>query len=194
MSSVNLLPAYRVQAAMKRRTMLAWSFAITGYTALLLCACAAFRATWIVEHGASETLVELQAQLAAEQAGIRTVTSANRRSEAVLKAASIASDHPDWSIVLAMLAQSRGDGVKLEQVSMTPVTGKSRGMMFKVTGVGATRIEVASFVANLEEQGLFDSVVAVETRAKERGESREYSFELSCEISESKTNAEVEKP
>lgn len=194
MSSINLLPIYRVHAATKRRSMVTWAAVITVYTALLVCACAAFRTIVVVDRVASETRVELEAQLRESKDQLRSLTAATRRDEALLRAAAQASDHADWSIVLSLLAKSRGDGVRLEHVSMTPASGQTRGVVWRVTGVGSTRADVTGYVAMLEEYGVFDSVVAVETRARDGDTAREYAFELSCEILAAKPTSEAAKP
>lgn len=159
-----------------------WTFVIVGYTAVLVCGCAMVTSFVIVDQSPSRRLIELEAELASKRALSRAVFAEHRRIEARLKAAAMAGDHADWSIVLAMLSKSRTDGVKLEAVAMTPISGQSKGVNYRITGVGDTRSDVTGFVRALEDLNLFDSVVAVETRAREGEDAREYVFELLCDI------------
>lgn len=182
MSAVNLLPAYRIKASHRRRTHMHWTCAIIGYTAVLVCGCAMFTSFFIVDRSESRALSELEADLASAKDLARNVSATNRGLEARLKAAALAGDHPDWSVVLALLAKSRTDGVKLESIAMTPSAGQSKGVSFRMTGVGVARSDVTGFVSALEDLNLFDSVVAVEIRARDGTSAREYVFELLCDI------------
>lgn len=91
--------------------------------------------------------------LMAQRDALRVVHAS---SASTLRAAKAASDHPDWSILIAHIADLAGESVTLASLTLEP-DAADQGFDLRVRGDGATQQDVARFVLGLEQTGIFAS-------------------------------------
>jgi Tfp pilus assembly protein PilN len=186
MKALNLIPhAYLVRRS-RRRRLRAWGAGLALY------ALAAVGGTFVgtlVSAGpyaaSAEMVAQADAQLSELKRSIarasREATEWSRRAEAERAI----GEHPRWSVLLSLLAKSRGDDIVLTQVDLQgPVKGavgeRGRGYRLAMEGVGRSQPSVTRYVLDLERAGVFDRVSVAEIRATEyRGESAA-AFRLEC--------------
>jgi hypothetical protein len=120
-----------------------------------------------------------------------------------LDASRAVTTQPNWSILLALLAESRGDQIVLRQCKLRPVTAdvsyqaapalsttanpvgtKPRRDAYTLTirGIGETQPTVSQFVLRLEQMQLFDRVDIIKTQRKPFGNRQAVAFELECAL------------
>ena len=88
---------------------------------------------------------------------------------------------PDWSLLLAALAEERGDGVSLTSCAVDEID-KGEGVRVTVSGLSLAQSDVQAFVIALEQTGLFDEVVLLDTRRAMSGGSERLSFNIAAAI------------
>ncbi len=88
---------------------------------------------------------------------------------------------PDWSLLLAALAAERGEGVSLTSCAVDEID-KGEGVRVTVSGLSLAQSDVQAFVIALEQTGLFDEVVLLDTRRAISGGSERLSFNIAAAI------------
>ncbi|MDX2132052.1 MAG: PilN domain-containing protein [Planctomycetota bacterium] len=178
--ALNLLPASRVRALRLRARARAWTGACAAYVVLLGAGWAWTALSRPATASPAGDLAETQTRLAdaerACQALRRSVSVADER----LSTARAVGDHPDWSLLLDLLARAKRADVAFERVSLSsrgggpPRAGEGlvrRGpWTLSLAGVGGSQRAVSDFALRLEESGVFESVAVVELRS--RGDAR----------------------
>jgi Tfp pilus assembly protein PilN len=174
MIAVNFLPKARLLAAQRRRRTRTWVFICVGYGLVLASAWAAAATRHAPTESADAELAALQSKLDSREADL----AALRKSAAVvtrrLDAAKAVAEHPDWSILLGLLADLRGPEVVLERVTMTPRAGRAQtaegpargGATVTLGGIALTQRAASEFIMRMEAHGLFESVVLQEVRSR----------------------------
>jgi len=113
---------------------------------------------------------------------------------------------PDWSVMLALLAEGLGHDVVLKSCELnqvlTPLTGAGRGpavstpgrqdpsdkkehevtFALMVTGFGRSQTAVSQFVLRLERSGLFDSVRLIDANRQPFLNGKAIAFQLECSL------------
>ena len=151
-----------------------------------------------------EELARVRVRLAHET-GVRAELDGRIvRAEEELSLSRAIGSHPDWSVLLNLLARERGDDVVLNKVAIQrvdrpfdgsagarggspgatakPTTAGEDAFVVRVGGQARTQAAATEFTLRLEALGLFDAVRLLETKpASVPG--REYSgFLVECEI------------
>lgn len=198
MISVNLLPAAAIAARSRRTRTRTWALLCGGYGAVLL----GVSAVSAMGSGGSEPI---KAKVAAAQARLESRTrevSALKQAMASkarrVEADKAISGNPDWSTLLDLLSRTRGPGVVLERVALTPLGpraasraptqgGKAEGRPTAYTivieGLAETQGAVSRYAMALEETRVFD-IVRPEHRVREVNGRETISFQLLCEMGE----------
>jgi hypothetical protein len=163
----SLIPAQRVLRRKRRARSRLWAAAL-GALAIAGAAGSVGARAWLLDRdGVSSS--ELQAaetrlaDLTTQRSTLLQEWSANA---ATLRAVRAASDHPDWSILLAFVAKLGADRVTLDLFSLEPASG-AEGFDIRVEGVGRTQQDVARFVLGLETAGVFSSTRLERSGAEE---------------------------
>lgn len=108
----------------------------------------------------------------------RRLADINRRTTD----AGLLSDRPDWSIVMALLADRAGDRLALDSCGIIPI--EHGAYRISASGRAPSQAEVSSFILSLEEPGIFDAVELVESR-REAGEAGEVvRFQVECRLAD----------
>lgn len=199
---VNLLPSARVAAIRRRGCIKAWSVGCGVYTLGL--------AVWCVVLSAGSGWGSLKAELetahAAVQERSREVAASRAELESARRAweaAQAVGVHPDWSVLLGLLANTRGDEVVLSNCELQPASAAEKvpaagparvggpvaapGYTLEVHGVALSQRAVSSYVLVLESLDVFETVTLLEAkRAAAAGALRPgmdvVSFKLRCSL------------
>jgi hypothetical protein len=150
-------------------------FAVAGLAVTLAVATAALQVS-SRSSTAAATAREL-AGVNVELDRLGTLVSESRsraqKSESMLAAARAIADHPDWSLLLNLLGNLRGDQVDLARVALgyrkpeanaKPGAKLQRGYWVRVTGQAVDQAAVAKFAVRLEESRLFDKVTLTDSK------------------------------
>lgn len=194
---VNLIPLQRIRARQRRRRVRWWALGCGAYGAVLLAVGAgSILLRDAAADGAAVRIAELDARIQASEASLAAVRLELAQRRAVLRVNEAVSDQPDWSILLALLAEKVGEGVALESCELTPqaapaaADGKPSAAapaLYKlsVRGFGRDQGAVSAFVLGLEESRLFDHVKLLETKRTPLLAGEAVSFTVECELVES---------
>lgn len=191
MIGVNLMPAQRVESRRRRRRMHAWAGACAAY-ALLVLGVGAFAAAG--GNGIEAIRSKIAAAALRQESSKREVDAYRAQLNAKsrrLQSAMAVSGHPDWSILLDLLARQTGGDVVLEHVSLkttTPRTGAAAApaprFSLVIDGVSTTQAGVSRFAMALQQTGVFETVRPEQTQSRKIGTLDAFSFELRCELSD----------
>lgn len=208
--AVNLIPkAYRERRALASRAR-RWA---AGSIAL---ACVIGAAWALTASTLGGNRVRLASQLASARADadeksrlLSEAQSAHAAAVRRLESARAVAGHPDWSVLLALLARARSEGLVLERVDVRPIASAEtkptttdanapqpvvRGVpayQLDIRGVAESQSVVAQYLLSLENIGLFDTVRLRETRPRTIGARGVVEFGLDCAIAQSKPGAAV---
>lgn len=176
MITVNFMPKARVLAAGRRRRIRRWSLVCVGYGLILASAWAAAAAGTGGGEGPENELSGLQAKIAARDADLARLRKDQAGTNRRLEAARAVAEHPDWSILLRLLAELRGPEVALDRVALTPRPGKGAGegpgrggATVALGGIALTPKAASEFVMRMESNGLFETVTLLEVRSRPGG-------------------------
>ena len=174
MRDVNLIPAHR-RDARRRRTIVRWcAVACAGYAVAAVAVGATCLGVWPAPTDADRKQIEQEDQHIAQKE--RAITTARARVAAAnltLDAERRVSEQPDWSVLLALLADKAGDQIVLKSCRVAPasagdakpVAALSGAALLTVEagGVGRSQLAVSQFLLRLERTGLFAKVALVDT-------------------------------
>lgn len=188
MIAVNLIPLARLRAGQRKRRIQGWSVlsAVLGF-AIGVAAAGVHIAT-------TATAPDIRPSMAATQERIDNANAASERLRAdlakvraPLNANETAGKHPDWSVVLNLLAGTRGDKVVLVACELMPakepaqaappargapkapakVNQKRWTHALVVEGFAYSTLEAQEYCLRLESSNVFDAVTPPETFAGE---------------------------
>jgi len=204
LAAVNLIPrAYRERRVVLSRAR-RWMFGTVALASTVGVAWA------VMSSRVVENRQWLAGQLVAARADAeeksRLVAEAQLSHSAALRrlaSARAVAGHPDWSVLLALLARARGEGLVLERVEVRPVVktepknesesnangADTRAALHSeplyqldIRGVAESQSLVAQYLLSLERIGLFDSVRLQETKPRTIGARGVVEFGLDCAI------------
>jgi hypothetical protein len=198
MTGANLIPAARRRRQRRRAHLRAWAGVCGTYGLLLAGVCgwclvrAGGRAQDVKAKLAEtarliEASADRQAELTAELGDVRSTLSANRAL----------GRQPDWSALLAVLGDCRGDSVVLNSCELRPreraaggrggkgrpgpdVLLGERRYRLRLSGLGRSQTSVSQFVLRLEAVGLFERVKLIRSRRRRVPGGEAVSFNIEC--------------
>lgn len=210
MKSVNLIPAPRRDAKRRKRHRRACAVACGVYGVALALAVGVTQLVWRTSGE------ELDEQLAGTNTAIQRLEhqGADARSEltavrATFEANRIVAEQPDWSILLSLLSNTRGDDVVLKTVTIAPpatLAAANGGggaapaassskttpdFALEITGIGRTPLAVSQHVLRLEQTGLFSKVTLLDTGREAFLNENSVAFRLQCTFGESRAKGAV---
>lgn len=174
---LNLLPPERVRTLHLRVRIRAWMLACVGYALVL-------GGVWLWMHASApspasgaDRIAEVETSLAALERDLRDLQRSSSDAADRLATANAVEGHPDWSLLLDLLARSRRDEIAIERITLTPRGGAGsrppdRGALRRgpwsltLAGLGVSQRAVSDFALRLEDSGIFASVAIVEIRAR----------------------------
>lgn len=174
MIQFNLMPPARIHRVLRRRRACLW----TGTFALAM-----FGAVGAVVASATQVRsaqwAQLDADIARAQARAEAARTEARDSELAytqaqrrIEAARAVGEHPDWSLLLRLLAVLRGDSVVIESITIAPADVPDRARApggtpspartpgqgaysIRMSGVAPSAWAVTQFALRLEESRVF---------------------------------------
>lgn len=199
MENANLIPKSRREEQARRRRLRRWAKGLPVYGGLLL---AAYVACWVLSGDDREaSAAQLRSAIDRIRRASDEIQSLRRKIEVTqrqITTARAAAKHPDWSLLLTMLADRLGDDVVLSRCRLEPVEADGSGpdagpegrpgpdghesYLLHLSGLAKTQAAASRFVLRLEQTGLFDSVRLVRTERKGFGDGQAVAFELVCHI------------
>lgn len=212
MTSVNLIPAPRREAKARKEHLRKWMVAGAAYAVVILLG---YLACFIFSDADSEAVFRDLKQVASDieqtDERMRSLASAIAETQRKLSAAQAVARHPDWSLLLGILADSLADEVVLERCTLIPIEddcgpaeGDSsdeaeapdplaaslrRSFRCDVTGYARTQTGVSRFILRLENIHLFDRVKLVKTARQSFLNGQAVAFELECSLDGAKERA-----
>jgi hypothetical protein len=186
MNAVNLIPAPRRAARQSRRRLHRWVGALVGWGGLVVAACVASHVSLGRDHAV------IASELATTR---RRITDLNSRVNELRRTISqllvqrdtalAISDHPDWSILLALLGQTTADHVVLRDIALKPDPSRPSGpILLTLRGFSDSQPAVSQFVLRLQQTELFDEVKLVRTGREPILNTSAVTFEIACAIVE----------
>jgi Tfp pilus assembly protein PilN len=208
MIPVNLIPAGRRVARSSRRHIRNWAIAGGCWVAVLLLSCTWMRVVWAHADDAdlSDQLAEAQERLQTAQARDRIAVAELKAAERTLETARLAADRPDWTQLLNLLSNYRGDGIQIEAIDLAgglapeeppgaagkpAKPGKKPAAVvlrekydLKLSGIARSTQDAADFVVKLERTEAFTRVVIAETASRDVQGIPMTSFRIDCELAD----------
>lgn len=180
-SGVNLLSPARRERARRRLLTRRWAGGLVIYALTLgglsLTALLSSR----VPTSTESEMATLRTELSGSEGQLKTLLTQQADLRKRVNAARAVGHHPDWSVLLRMIASRRGEAMTFDEVMLTHRVETSaperksdgkpapvvRREFYDLTLAGVTDHvrSVNTFVVALEESGLFDRVRRVESNA-----------------------------
>lgn len=167
MTRLNLLPAGLVVRRQRARRIAAWSWVVgVGAVCALACGVGLHVSATGLAGDPSARVLAVQQQSAAEADSTAKITAEIGELRRRAQVAAQVSRRPNWSVLLALLAERRGADVVLVAVGVTPTPAGAvapTGFSVQVSGVAETMASAQRYVLELEASGVFDEVRLLET-------------------------------
>lgn len=179
MIAVNLLPPAYIHARLARRRCAGWSVATSVFGLLLACAAVGLGlGMQRDETDPAPKIGLLEGQIREKQRAVEQAKAKSRALTTRLAAARAVGVHPDYSVLLGLLAGLREGEITLASVAVASrVTTEALAagprskakpketphIELALTGLARSPAAVAAFVLRLEKTGLFASVSLTDT-------------------------------
>ncbi len=176
MNGVNLMPEPRLRAAALRRRLRRWIAGVAAYAVLMAVVCFA---SWTHAEAASDDvrfeIARATQRLIDAERRAQTNNQQAEQLERALAATRAVGEHPDWSLLLRLLAEHRGDDLVLRSIEITvaptasaasasvasgpdadkapPGSTGDEAYDIRVTGVGLTQQRVLGYAGELQQWG-----------------------------------------
>lgn len=193
MISANLLPAtYRRQIARQDRAA-RWSVFIAAYAVALVIVWLSSRQYVAGGRSALERRVgAIDAEIAGINSGITGLKEKAIRVQASLTTARSIADHPDWSVLLSLIASLKSADIEIDRVALGPRTAEgkpgsaksTKGVWVRLSGLAKDHQAIAHFALRLEGAHLFDRVALEDARKSAVGPEGLVGFEIEAQIDE----------
>lgn len=190
MNGVDLIPTTRRQARRIGRALRLWFASGSVLAAVVIASC-------VVAGAAAAGHDEVAGELEGAQGRVKTLqqtSDALRRNlvqmEVQRRAAIVANDQPDWSVLLRLVARNLDAQSSLRQVQLNettpapkpPAKQSLRTFETRLSGYCPTPAAVSAYVLRLQQLGLFNEVTLLRTTRQASGD---VAFELVCTMGES---------
>lgn len=197
MQSHNLIPSYRLEARRRRRRFEAWVVGVSAYAAILAAVYVGFLCARGVDADALARRRQTTAARTAEvQSQIKAVQADLAEARRTLQANETLGGHPDWSLLLMLLAQNMNDGVVLRGCSLVPHQGETEGAeaaapfptstpddwRLQMQGFGKAVTAVSNFALAIEQTGLFEQVRLLKTVRQPFLAGQATHFQIVCDL------------
>jgi hypothetical protein len=118
----------------------------------------------------------------------REVEAVLAERELTLEAKRAVANHPDWSILMMLVARELGEDIVLSHCVLAPqgdppgpgTARRPTPYLWQMAGYGRTIGAASRFALALERMGLFDHVRLVKTNRQKFLEATAYAFQIEC--------------
>jgi len=166
--------------------------AVSVYAALLAAGYVGCRCLWGVDADALARKREATRQRGQQvHQQIDRVQTQLAEAQRTLRANATLGGHPDWSLLLMLLARTMNEGVVLRQCSLTPdqppaeaanSTKPSAGWRLTMSGYSKTVTAASEFALDMERTGLFEEVRLLKTVCQPFLAGRATYFQIHCAL------------
>jgi len=190
---INLIPGPRRHAKACRRLMRMWVGAAVAWAVVLLAVCALSRGMIGPAPASASSAQDSEKVREDTRATRRAILTCERQIAEVresLQSIQAIGQQPDWSVLLAVVAEKLGEDVVLEacRLQEAGTAAKAAGdepsiggrFLFRLSGLSRTQPGVSEFIMRLENCGLFDQVRIVRTTRQDFLNAKAVAFELEC--------------
>ena len=208
MTGINLIPAHRILAMQRRIRVRLWMRIDSICICVLLIICAV--AMPLFDQSATsvaDELVFLDKKSTDMNRSISALLPELSEAKLTLDASRAMQKQPDWSVLLALLANLQGDQIVMRNVQTKPMGGghvaaggsevvsaeeisaagdNRSGYQLVLGGMGKTQNAISQFVLRLEQCGLFERVRVIMTNREGFMSDHAVSFELLCTMGRGK--------
>lgn len=206
MNGINLIPPSILEIRGRRRRLRIWSFATAGYALVLAGSYGAFASGHASSADTRRRITELTGQIEQERAGLATIRDRAAEAHREADAARMMAGHPDWSVLLALLASPLSADMSLETCQLSrvdqpappppaagappapkPASAPPQAYTVSLTGLARTQSQVTTYALTLERLGddqarLFETVTLVEAKGRRIGSADVVSFRIECRL------------
>ena len=202
---VNLIPPARLHAKRMKSRLRLWASVSGAYAILVVVAVSSAYALWSED----DRVVRRELEAAALRIRNTTTSVVEARKHlanetAAYQAAQAVEDQPDWSRLLALLAEGLGQDVVLSGCRLQALDDKAGDLMarldqgqggapeslvfgtrqhqLQVTGFGKTRHAVSEFTLRLEKTGLFTVVRCTHSERRPFLDGEAVAFTVECQL------------
>ncbi|MHC5022371.1 MAG: PilN domain-containing protein [Planctomycetota bacterium] len=194
MIEFDFIPLSRRQVRRRTRRVRTWTNVCLAYVGLAIASCAVLILIgWRADGRAVDDELERTIHRIRETDDI--VTDMRRQVaevEQTLAAAKRIGGQPDWSVLLAVLAEETDDAVVLRRCAVAPAGGErdragatgTAPVQFtvNVSGFGRSQQAVSRYVLRLEEVGLFQSVTLTGSKREPFLRGYAVAFDVHCTL------------
>lgn len=208
MKRINLIPKQRREAAKSSRRVRGWVCACAVYCGAIVLVFLVLR-FWRDDSTMLASEISRLAQSANDsQLAIDAITPQVAEKQALLEAARVVADQPDWSVLLALLGRTVGDDVSLNYCEVDPQVEKpaapkgplpaaviaaqqaaaakaapgANRFIVRIGGFAPSQRSVSQFVVRLEQSKLFGRVQLIKSDRSPVGDAT--LFRVECTIGE----------
>ena len=197
MSDANFIPVDRRRRMRTYRRLVIWGGICGAWILMLAVAVSLAHAM----YGVDDQFIDDELSAAArrqdkDQQRINALTRTIAAATADLEARKATGDQPDWSVLLALLAEQLGDNVVLSQCDLSAhgVTGERppqggphvtlnrRQFRLTVTGYGRMQADVSRFVLSLEKVKLFRKIKLLGSNRERFYNTEAVAFRVECDL------------
>lgn len=193
MISANLLPAtYRRHLARQDRTA-RWAAFIAVYTVALVILWLGSR-QYVAggRSGLERRVGAIDAEIAGINSGITGLKEKSIRVQASLATARSIADHPDWSVLLSLVASLKSSDIEVDRIALGPRAVETKpgsakgtkGVWVRLSGFAKDHQAIAHFALRLEGAHLFDRVALEDARKSAAEPEGLVGFEIEAQIDE----------
>lgn len=202
MNAGNLLsPAAKLRMRVHDRIRF-WSVTLAAYLVILAAGSAiAWNSSRVREVLSASVVDAAQSQAESLERQVDTLYSQVRRQRQLLASELAVGKHPDWSILLSVIARIKGADIELTSLELRPAgegtqvsrTARPSRYSLQLVGTAADHAELAAFVLRMEQQGLFEHVVLVQNSATHEQATR-VTFVVQAELDDSPAPEQQRRP
>lgn len=171
MTTLNLLPATRLSEYARRARTRRWGVAAVAGAMAAWGAWGVMLASSPSDPAVRLELARLSTITEQRDRDIRDLTRETARYERAAALSAELFEHPDWGVVLDVLARAKGADVAYESIDIRPGAvvraGKpASGVVVTITGIATSQVHATHLAVRIDETGLFDGVSPAQTQSR----------------------------
>lgn len=201
MNSANLIPIQRRRSRARARRLRGWIIFNALYAALLFVSSTMVYMLFSTDRSAAGELMRVNQEIDENSRLMLVARGQLAQAQETMTSVKAISEQPDWSALMAVVAESTSESVVLNHFDVTPVVedvpavqavsvGKPvsaaqpapRRVVLHLSGLGESQARVADFVLRLEKTNLFEHVNLLHTSRQTLMGQEAVGFELDCPL------------
>jgi len=124
---INLIPTHRIDARRRKRRIRVWTVVVAVYASALVVGASAAHTVWgQADRRLADAAAEYDQKVREAQQQVVALEPALTEARVKLEASRAVAVQPDWSVLLALLAELRGERVVLQSVRLDPIKPADR--------------------------------------------------------------------